>query len=260
MDQNYDPMKKEQEIAARRHFVEARTLALIQRKWLDRVLPWKKWLLLQVIGSSRAYILCRENQRFYFEKLVFFKKKLLLEISQNLARHGWIDEADQAKFLTLEEVHDILEDKLPATVIRQLIHTRQAEFEINIKRRMPAFYLDDTPYFGDDRGIGKTLKGLGVSPGVYTGPVRVIRSFDDLDKIVTGEILVTKATDPGWTPIFLKLGGIIMELGSLLSHGAVVAREYNLPAVVNVKNVTSLLRNGQMVTIDGADGSVHLHP
>jgi pyruvate,water dikinase len=87
--------------------------------------------------------------------------------------------------------------------------------------------------------------------------VRVLRSPDEAWKLGRGDILVATATDPGWTPLFLMAGGVVLELGSMLSHGAVVAREYRLPAVVNVPGATEVLRDGQQVTIDGTTGRIY---
>jgi pyruvate,water dikinase len=108
----------------------------------------------------------------------------------------------------------------------------------------------------DEQSTGLRLQGTGTSPGVVTGRVRVLRSLSDGHQLKAGEILVARATDPGWTPLFLKAGGVIMELGGMLSHGAVVAREYGLPAVVNIQGAMSRLEDGDVVTIDGRRGVV----
>jgi len=99
------------------------------------------------------------------------------------------------------------------------------------------------------------LQGLGVSPGVYEGPVRVILDPHGAH-LEPGEILVAPSTDPAWTPLFLTAGGLVMEAGGMLSHGSVVAREYGIPAVVGVAEATSRLRSGQRVRIDGSLGIV----
>jgi pyruvate,water dikinase len=90
--------------------------------------------------------------------------------------------------------------------------------------------------------------------------VRVVRSLADGQRLQPGEILVARATDPSWTPLFLASAGVVLELGSRLSHGAVVAREYRVPAVVNVDGATRLLVDGQEVTIDGTRGAIWVHP
>jgi pyruvate,water dikinase len=108
----------------------------------------------------------------------------------------------------------------------------------------------------EDPAQGLRLQGLGISAGVVTGPVRVLHSLSEADRLKPGEILVAQATDPGWTPLFLSASGLIMEMGGMLSHGAVVAREYGLPAVVNVSGATGRLSDGQIVTVDGSRGVV----
>jgi phosphoenolpyruvate synthase/pyruvate phosphate dikinase len=109
-----------------------------------------------------------------------------------------------------------------------------------------------------DIGLASGLNvGLGVSRGVVTGPVRILRALDP-EALRPGEILVARATDPGWTPLFHRAGGLVTELGGMLSHGAVVARELGLPAVVNLPGATRLLRDGVVVTVDGGRGIVYL--
>jgi pyruvate,water dikinase len=102
----------------------------------------------------------------------------------------------------------------------------------------------------------QVLVGRPVSPGLKQGLVKVVGSTRELGKVQAGDIMVTRSTDPGWTPIFGLLGGLIMESGGQLSHGAVVAREYGLPAVAGIAGVTQLLHDGQEVLLDGLSGTV----
>jgi rifampicin phosphotransferase len=105
-------------------------------------------------------------------------------------------------------------------------------------------------------GDGK-MSGSPASPGMVTGPARVV--LDPVGAhLEPGEILVAPSTDPGWTPLFLTAGGLVMEMGGSNSHGAVVAREYGIPAVVGVPEATNLIETGQLVTVDGAAGVVSL--
>jgi phosphoenolpyruvate synthase/pyruvate phosphate dikinase len=101
------------------------------------------------------------------------------------------------------------------------------------------------------------MSGSPASPGMVTGPARVV--LDPVGAhLEPGEILVAPSTDPGWTPLFLTAGGLVMEMGGSNSHGAVVAREYGIPAVVGVPEATNLIETGQLVTVDGAAGVVSL--
>ena len=100
------------------------------------------------------------------------------------------------------------------------------------------------------------LSGIAASAGAVTARVRVALTPEEGAEIEPGEVLVAPFTDPGWTPLFTVAGAIVMDLGGLLSHGAIVAREYGIPAVVNTRTATSTLRTGQVVTVDGSAGTV----
>ena len=102
-----------------------------------------------------------------------------------------------------------------------------------------------------------TLSGVPVNPGVVTGPARVILRAGS-GKVRPGEILVAPFTDPGWTPLFLNAAAIVMDMGGILSHGSIVAREYGIPAVVNVGPATKTIKTGQMIRVDGTRGTVTL--
>ena len=101
------------------------------------------------------------------------------------------------------------------------------------------------------------ILGLAVSSGLVEGRARVLKRIDDAD-ITDGDILVTKFTDPSWTPLFVTIKGLVTEVGGLMTHGAVIAREYGLPAVVGVENATHLIRDGQRIRVDGTNGFVQV--
>ena len=102
------------------------------------------------------------------------------------------------------------------------------------------------------------LAGLGISAGEVRAVARVLRAPEDGARLASGEVLVARAADPGWTPLFLVAGGVVLEQGGMLSHGAVVAREYGLPGVVNVEGATTRITDGQVITVDGRRGLVYL--
>lgn len=104
----------------------------------------------------------------------------------------------------------------------------------------------------------KTLRGTAASVGKVAGPVHVIILEDDFHSFQKGEILVTKQTSPAWTPLFMAARGVVTEIGGSLSHAAIVAREYGIPAVVAVKKATKLLKNGQIVILDGSKGTIQI--
>ena len=102
--------------------------------------------------------------------------------------------------------------------------------------------------------------GIPASQGIITGIVRVLETIEDIPTVKTGEILIVPRTDPGWTPVFSKIGGLITESGGVLSHGAVVSREFGIPAVTNVRNACQTFKTGQKVILDGNKGLVILQP
>jgi rifampicin phosphotransferase len=103
-----------------------------------------------------------------------------------------------------------------------------------------------------------TLRGLAVSPGEIEAPVCVVRTPEEEGALVAGGVLVAHATDPGWTPLFARASGIVVELGGLLSHAATVAREFGIPCVANIEGATRLLHNGDVVRVNGSQGEVEV--
>jgi len=152
--------------------------------------------------------------------------------------------------------------------VRDLVAGKPA-IEIAFRRAMYAGYRD----FGAPNELGasveqrsaasyvtgeKRLVGLGCSARQVEGVVRVVTSIDEIDLIRRGDILVTRTTDPGWTPVLGLVSGVVTEVGGMLSHAAVIGREYGIPAVLNLPGATSILRTGMRVRVDGATGVVEI--
>jgi pyruvate,water dikinase len=138
---------------------------------------------------------------------------------------------------------------------------RQHEYEVNKKRAWPDAIRGGREFYA--RGADQTpgdgqLAGVPGSPGVVTGRARVICGPEEFHRLEPGEILVAPITNPVWTPLFAIAGGVITEVGGILSHGAIVAREYGIPAVMSIANVTKRVPDGQMLTVDGNRGWVTL--
>ncbi|HZD59602.1 MAG TPA: PEP-utilizing enzyme, partial [Anaerolineae bacterium] len=140
-----------------------------------------------------------------------------------------------------------------------LIEERKKKQEEYEQLDPPDVIVDETPQPKTvvQEVSGGILKGIGVAAGQATGTARLINHPKEGHLLQPGEILVAPSTDPGWTPLFLRASGLIMEVGGSLSHGAVVAREYGIPAVVNVPGAMKALQDGEMVTVDGDEGKVY---
>lgn len=212
---------------------------------------WLGWL----VGQTQVYLALRENQRFHFDRLLDAWGAQLKKVE---ALSGV-----EVRFLTRDELDAMVQGSLACAAARALANERKVAWSSEVDRRSMG---DEPPNFlvGAEALVEETqgtrMQGVGVSPGVVTGAVRILRSPSEAARLKAGEILVARATDPGWTPLFMKAGGVIMELGGMLSHGAVVAREYELPAVVNIPGATAALVDGQVVTMDGRQGVVWVSP
>jgi pyruvate,water dikinase len=169
-------------------------------------------------------------------------------------------EADDMFFLRLEEIAPIVGGTAGFDV-RVRVAERKAEYERNLALSPPAIVVgkyDPKKHKPDTfDSASEELSGLAVSPGVVTGPARVILHAGT-EQVLPGEILVAPFTDPGWTPYFIPAAGIVMDQGGLLSHGSIVAREYGIPAVVNVGPATKIIKTGQMIQVDGDNGVVRI--
>jgi pyruvate,water dikinase len=210
----------------------------------------------ELVRYTRAYLLLRENQRFWFDKLLFALQRTLRGLGARFVAKGWLDAADDVAYLTWSEVRGAAEGALVPD--RAWVARRRAQREADA-RVLPPVFLRGVDVEGPPPEGGR-LEGLGISPGRARGRVRVVRSPADAARIERGDVLVAHAVDPGWTSMFLLVGAVVLEMGSRLSHGAVVAREYGVPAVVNVDGVTRRLVDGQEVTVDGTRGIVWVHP
>ena len=219
---------------------------------------WRRTALEGMIPMLREYLLLRENQRFWFDQLLYSTQQTLLWIGDSLARDGVLSAGADIAFLTWPEVQGIVGGSLTSEAVPGWVARRRAQRDEDAAVTPPVFLVGDDPAIPDD--AGGRLQGLGISPGRVRGKVRIVRRLSDGQSIQPGEILVTRAVDPGWTPLFASVSGLILEMGSLLSHGAVVAREYKIPAVVNIDGILNRLRDGDEVTVDGTRGLVWIHP
>ncbi|MEU0523221.1 PEP-utilizing enzyme [Streptomyces niveus] len=187
------------------------------------------------------------------------RRRRLLLIGAELRAKGLLERADDIRFLTLPELRTVVDG---GDDPRRTVAERKSHYARELRRRtVPVALLSD----GTDvetllparTSDGRTLTGTGAATGRARGPARVVRDPSDA-YIEPGEILVAPTSDPGWTPLFLTAGGLVTETGAVMAHGPTVAREYGIPAVICVPGATDRIRTGQMITVDGAAGTVTL--
>lgn len=196
-------------------------------------------------------------------------REVLLGFARRLYAAGLIREIDEIWMLRLEELETLLED--PGAIdVPSLVTVRRDELA---KGRIegPRAYLGEPPadserhaalekFYGSDdgRSTGGGLRGTPASPGTAEGRARIVRSTDDFSRISRGDVLIAATTTPAWTPVFPSLGAVVTETGGVLCHGAIVAREYEIPAVVGVEGATQRIPDGAAVRVDGDTGEVFL--
>lgn len=221
-------------------------------------------LLAPFVAVARRYLALREEQRFYWQRGLALMRALYLRLGKHLAEAGRLDCAEDVFYLTAEEVEALAGGRGPANS-RRLAAWRRREFAalvagqlVNPVRAYPPFLRGKTPLAAAQVGESTLLRGTPVSAGLACGVVHVVRDPAELGTVRQGEVLVAASVDPGWTPVFGKLAALVTECGGQLSHPAVVAREYGLPAVLGVPGASFHLRTGDRVLVDGAAGTVTL--
>jgi rifampicin phosphotransferase len=212
----------------------------------------------RMIDRVRTFAGYREYPKYLIVSRSFVYKQALLEEAERLVRAGVLRETDDIFYLTFHELHDVVRTH---QVDDQLIGRRKDAFRSYGALTPPRVLTSEGEiiagaYRRDDVPAG-ALVGLPVSAGTIEGRARVIRDLAEAD-LEAGDILVTAYTDPSWTPVFVAITGLVTEVGGLMTHGAVIAREYGLPAVVGVERATRLIRDGQRIRVHGTDGYVEV--
>lgn len=210
---------------------------------------WQKMTIKYHLLKKKRY-----NSRMeYF----YYLKKVALNIGQNLQRQGIIKQANDIFFLWFNEVEELI--KSPHQV-NNLISQRKNEWQQSFKLQAKFKISNEKDLVQSITQVKeiKELRGLSVSQGRAVGKCKIILNQEQFINFAEGDILVTKTTNPAWTPLFTIASGVITETGGILSHAAIVSREYNLPCLVGVKNVTNILKNGMMVEVDANKGFIKI--
>ena len=201
----------------------------------------------------------REHHKFLAVRMFAFVREAVAEAADRLVERKVMDVPDDVWFLTWPELA-ALWDRAP-TDLRERIARRRDAYAFDQRLTPPMVVTSDgeVPFvrYRRDGAPDGALVGNPVSAGVVEGPARVVRDPGH-DQLVPGEILVAEFTDPGWTPLFINASGLVLEVGGALTHGAVVAREYGIPAVVGVRGATTTIRSGQRLRVDGDRGIVEV--
>jgi pyruvate,water dikinase len=231
--------------------------------------PIRRAVFAWILGNARARVRDRENLRYVRTRLFGRVRRTFLEVGARLHEGGFLADPRDIFYLQVEEILAFVDGRAVTTDLKPLVAMRRAEFSAHERGLAPdaRFETRGMVYQGNafrgassdpQTGTGEALserRGLGCCPGVRRGPVRVVRDPSSAT-LAPNSILVAERTDPGWIMIFPAASGLIVERGSLLSHSAIVARELGIPSIVSVAGVTSWLRDGDWVEMDGSTGIV----
>ncbi len=223
--------------------------------------PLRRPAFRTLLTRARRAAAERDNSRYALIRVLLPLRRLYMLLGERWVARGWLERADAICFLTSDEIAEVVAfppEEVDGERLREQVRERRMAYRHWFGVIAPDIIAaDGMPQFAALAGA-TALAGLAASPGRVRGRARVVQDVAEAMALGQGDILVTRATDPGWTPVFPLVSGIVLEIGGQLSHGAIVAREYGVPAVVNVAGAMAAIRDGQWITVDGSTGQVLL--
>ncbi|WP_406714951.1 PEP/pyruvate-binding domain-containing protein [Trueperella pyogenes] len=249
-----DPTALEATLDAIRRTPEKSSTVMSHGKLIEQVSSKLPRLIrrrfLRSVSSWRAGHVAREASVYLIEEMYLAARQITDEMARRLLGLGALTTTKHIAYLTLDEIRTVLMENNDAAMMRKLVEVRA-----NTRTRAAAKWWQSLPTRQD-----ADLAGTAGSPGIASGPARIIAGPSDFSQLQPGDVLVCKYTDPSWTPLFGLAAAVIAETGGRLSHAAIVAREYGIPAIMGAANATNVLTNGQLVTVNGTAGTFAIIP
>jgi pyruvate,water dikinase len=250
-----------EQILSRQEKTRTAALSEIKRRFGRHLHRWTifSWLYRRLC----RFLALREANRHHLMYYSTAVRNLLLRLGELLVIRGELDVREDVFFLTIAERAELV--SADGRDWRALVRARRAERERNAAVEVPDTIRDweavstGSGPSGRHDGAGP-LSGMPISTGSVVGPIRLVRSLSDWGKVAPGDIIVAPVIDPGMAPLFSIAGGLIVEMGGTLSHGAIIAREYGLPTVANVEGAMRRLPEGKRVILDAGTGTIRLEP
>ncbi len=262
-DENYNPKNHEKKALEKRENAMKEILGLLEglQYWQFRFRHW---------FTHRFYYI-REEVMFYLYIAWPALRPLALELGQRLTDTGTLAERDHIFYLLTDELKQAIAARKEGKAVDELRQLAISRFELREARKRlhppgtvpfdasedPSIKFKETQFVNDPNS--NMMSGVPVSPGTVTAPASLIKTPAEFDQMRPGTILVCEMTNPAWTPLFAHAAGLVTDMGGILGHGSIVAREYGIPAVVGTGTSTIRIKHGQMITVDGDSGTVQLH-
>lgn len=259
-DSLQSPEEREEKLRQRRETATADVIENLEKQSMGEV-KVAAFKYLQDIVLKRW--IWRDDERPMGDTMTWSKKLLLCELGRRSVSRGLLEEERDFYFLGMEELRGLLNGTEPQALARAKVAARAKDFDRFLAREAdtPLFLKGRVPMEDDDAqdnlSDGSVLKGSGTSPGSATGRARVVKSLDGIGRLKKGDILICNSTDPGWTPVFSIVGGIVGETGGMAAHFSCLSREYGLPAI-SLPKAMKLIEDGAMITVNGSTGEVRL--
>ena len=252
-----DPHALERKQASGREVVEREIESQLPAEVLDEYR--------HALGLVQTLNRGRESSKANWARACRTQRPPVVELGRRLAERGIIDNAEDVWFLRLTELREAAQGKLDGDAAKASVASRKEEFALMEQHELPVMFdwpVELIPKVASEAVSTASYEGLGISPGQASGKARVIESAEAAMSAMLepGEILIAPVTDAAWTPLFIPAAGVVVETGGILSHAATVAREFGIPAVAQIRGVTSLIPDGATVTIDGSTGTVTVEP
>ena len=221
--------------------------------------PLRRAIFRRLLRVTQRYVMHRDNQRHTFEPYFMELRHAYRAIGRHWTDTGVLADPDDVFFLGKHEIYDHIDGTLEASRVAERARWRRRWWSDVTREEPPTHLRGNRPHdpASGDPGAAD-LRGSPGAPGVATGVVRRVASLAELDRLQSGEILVTYAIDPAWTPVFTTIAGVISVEGGMLAHAAVLGREYGLPVVLGVRDATARLADGDVVRIDGTAGTIQV--
>lgn len=235
----------------------------LEQAWIEikeKVPTYKHFEIRKLVKECQEGAAVREKNKSILALIIDAYRTIAIELGHRFYEKSIIKEPDDVFFCTWTELFSVLSGEWDGIGLQFIIAERK-----EWKKKMellapPDIIYGETPKFTEPviESSSNCITGIPVAAGKASGLVRLISNPNEGGRLQPGEVMVAPSTDPGWTPLFLKAGAVVMETGGFLSHGAIVAREYGIPAVANISGVMSILKDGQEVLVDGDNGRVSL--
>ena len=265
-DDDSTPEQTEQRLIAAREAATREVLENIRAKSFGAL---KVRVFRALLAYVHKFLVQRDDERHYYDRITYQTKKVYAELGRRMHERGLLDSAEDFYFLAVGELREVLAGRASRALTCAKIAARQRVFRRRNQREehTPPYLVGGTTLDMKARTelhiveqeAGEGLRGLGTAVGRSTGIARVVLNLEDIGRVRKGDILVTNSTDPGWAPVFSIIGGLVLETGGLLAHGACLSREYGLPSVL-LRHAMQRIEDGALISIDGASGMVTVEP